>query len=294
PRAPRGRPAVVCAAAVTRDTVMPTWSVAMGSDRTNTNVSRETMHSVPELISGLLHGLEDGTCTRCSRPFKFARRDDLPVPGVCSACAEANGRDAERQAFSAALTQNLDGWINRWLKAAGVSDRERTANPGRVPPPLMHRIMAEAPAAVSLMRAGDLPAAGFGLSGVVGRGKTFALVCLFKEMLRARWLARVAVEGREVVKPWLAWRRWPEVASELRVMAADMNSGHADAERAMRKLATAEALVLDDLGSERMRGEGYEDDWVASLLDLLIDRRHNAMLPTWYTTNLARQEFIDR
>jgi hypothetical protein len=252
------------------------------------------MHAVPELLAGLLHGLEDATCVRCSRPFKFPRRPDGGVPADCGPCAEAIRRESEQQAFAEALTLNLDGWVNKWLKAAGVSDRERTANPGRVPPALMHRIMAEAPAAVSLMRSGDLPAAGFGLSGVVGRGKTFALVCLFKEMLRARWLARVAVEGREVVKPWLAWRRWPEVASELRVLAADMNSGHADAERAMRKLASVEALVLDDLGSERMRGEGYEDDWVASLLDLLIDRRHNAMLPTWYTTNLTRQEFIDR
>jgi DNA replication protein DnaC len=83
------------------------------------------------------------------------------------------------------------------------------------------------------------------------------------------------------------------VTSEVRVIAAREQGGYAEAETMMKRLATVPALVLDDLGGERMRAE-YEDDWVASMLDLLIDRRHNAMLPTWYTTNLARNEFMDR
>jgi DNA replication protein DnaC len=197
----------------------------------------------------------------------------------------------QRDAYREALHANARDWISRWLKRAGLSERERGAEALKVPAALARAIKEQAPRQHADMMRGVIPDSGFGLTGEVGTGKTFALVVMFAQLLQAQWTAD---PRREVVsRNWLAWRRWPEVTSEVRVIAAREQGGYAEAETMMKRLATVPALVLDDLGGERMRAE-YEDDWVASMLDLLIDRRHNAMLPTWYTTNLARNEFMDR
>lgn len=240
----------------------------MGNELEGSSVPRET--SGPRQIAEGIEQLQQILTPRAARADLKAQRADN---------------------FAVAVEIHADAWLDRWLKRAGVSDRERTADALRVPAVLARAIKEQAAAQYEAMTAGDLPRAGFGISGGVGIGKTFAIVALFRAMARARWMRD---PSREVVEErWLAWRRWSEVAAEMRVTAAGYEHGYAEAERAMHKLVYVDALVLDDLGGERMRGE-YEDDWVTSMLDLLIDRRYNAMKPTWYTTNLSRADFIER
>jgi len=181
------------------------------------------------------------------------------------------------------------GALNRWLRLRGVSEREITAIASEIDDALWTAVQARVPETLHAMEQGIIPRSGFGFSGEAGRGKTFAMVCYMRALVEDRWRENKV----EAAKAWLEWRRWPEWASEMRAGAV-RDGGYADAEHEAKRLARVPALVLDDLGAERMKGSGYEDDWIASTLDLLIDRRYNALLPTWYTTNLTAQEIRSR
>lgn len=180
--------------------------------------------------------------------------------------------------------------VDRWLRSRGVSEREITAEGSRVDTRVIDALHKTVPETLRLMAAGEIPRSGFGLGGEAGRGKTFAMVALIRRFVAARWPAFAHTPG---AGRWLEWRRWPEFAAEMRTTAT-MEGGYAAAEHDAGRLSRAPALVLDDLGAERMRGDGYEGDWIATMLDLLIDRRYNAMKPTWYTTNLTVRELRER
>jgi len=246
----------------------------MGNDGIDPNVARETFTGPVEI----------------GDPVSEFMRKFRAVEGP--AAVERAREQEERQSYEKALAANLNDWLGRWLKRAGVSYRERFAEVLRVPAAVASVIKHEAGDIYASMVAGEIPGSGFGLTGNVGTGKTFALVCAFRNMVRARWIRNPSRET--VTENWLAWRRWPEMAAELRVIAARDQGGYAEAEGSMKKLAVIPALVLDDLGGERVRSDEYEADWVTSMLDLLIDRRNGSMLPTWYTTNLTRGELLDR
>lgn len=54
----------------------------------------------------------------------------------------------------------------------------------------------------------------------------------------------------------------------------------------MRRVEECYALVLDDIGAERVTGT----EWVAERLFALVNARYNAMLPTIFTSNLSPRE----
>ncbi|OGS01560.1 MAG: hypothetical protein A2V88_02750 [Elusimicrobia bacterium RBG_16_66_12] len=220
-------------------------------------------------------------CGRCSV------RVPVIEEGLCGPCAEA-------VAVAADVTGRLAWYVDRMLRAAGLSRRELGATRDGVPPPIRAALKrcAEQVQLQKLADGGEGIEAGFGLSGPAGIGKTFALVAIFRQATAARVSARVGQIGSGALKQWIAWATWPEWVNRMRVES--MKDGGTDTvQRWVERFIAAEALVLDDLGAERMKGD-YTDDWCGSLLDLLIDRRHRDIRPTWYTTNLGPVDFAER
>jgi DNA replication protein DnaC len=156
-------------------------------------------------------------------------------------------------------------------------------------PPVVKKMLADPRLGVREMVAGVTPERGFGLMGATGTGKTFALAAVLKRMAVARWKRLAAVEGLRAKKQFARWVRWPEVVAEFRMSAAREGGQDAVAEM-VDAWSEVEVLVVDDLGAERAKSE-YSEEWTSSLLDLVIDRRYNDMRPTWWTANLAPEEF---
>jgi hypothetical protein len=247
---------------------------------------------VPEPISLVLDRMRQAwapvPCSACQQDFL---RPDGSDAQVCPACAVAVSKRAVIEAEAERVIANLDRWIPVWLSKAGLSKRELTATWSGVPAKLA-RLLSHPPLEVRAMLAGGVPAHGFGLAGDAGTGKTFALAAIVKAMTVARWRAWAPLDGIRATRPWLAWEHWPERVNEMRVRSMS-DGGFERVAGMMDSLSTIEVLVLDDLGAERLRGE-YADDWAASQLDGVIDRRYNDLRPTWFTTNLGGEEFLGR
>jgi len=240
------------------------------------------------IVPRLLEGWEKTKCPGCGDDYM--RRPDSPV-SECPTC-QADQVEAMRVAGEAAhLLAAVPSLVDRLLRRAGVSTRERTARLELIPAQIRRLIDAEA-LGVSRIMAGEPPRRGFGLSGGAGCGKTFALVAVFRAAVEARLRAQAPTVGRRALAPWFAWASWPEEVNRLRVVST-ADDGLARAHERVEALAAVEALVLDDVGVERMRG-GYEDDWATSQLDALVDARYNEVRPTWFTTNLTAEEFQAR
>jgi len=248
--------------------------------------------SGPEQLGVVLSRLQErwvqGDCADCARPF--LRPPDHTV-ALCPACQMKADRREALSGEAARVIQNMERWVPAWLLKAGMSRRELGATWDGIPPKVA-RVLTHPPLEVRAMGAGRLPPHGFGLSGDAGTGKTFALAVLVRSMLEARWRAWAPEEGLKATRSWLAWVHWPERVNRMRVLST-VDGGLEDVERMISGLCQIEMLVLDDLGAERLRGE-YSDDWAASQLDVLVDRRYNDLRPTWFTTNLSGEEFLGR
>lgn len=231
---------------------------------------------------------EDAVCS-CGRVFLRAKGDGVEDCAACRVAREAAERmDGEVRR----LRENVGRWVPEWCVRCGMTRREVLAEWEKVPQAL-GRILTDPRLGVTSMLLGEVPERGFGLVGDTGTGKTFALAAVVKRMAAALWLGEGMTRGMAVTEKWLAWVRWPEVVNGIRVEAATREDGMARAERMVNRFAEARVLVLDDLGAERVRGD-YAEDWATSMLDLLIDRRYNAMRPTWWTSNLTVEEFVAR
>ena len=226
-------------------------------------------------------------CKSCGEDFAFART--LREPDLCPPCADGAKRQAQLRTERDALLRNIDQRVSERLLAAGMSPRESTAVWARIPGELRSLVDQSAPGARELL-AGELPRVGFGLCGATGTGKSFAMSVMVRALLREAWTKRANIGFAATKSPTVAWVRWPEMVNRLRVMSA-RDGGVAMADDMMRPLATIDVLVLDDVGSERLRGP---DDWTASLLELLVDDRFNTMRPTWWTSNSMPKELLQR
>jgi hypothetical protein len=242
-----------------------------------------------EGIAGVLADFETVDCPRCSKPFGRRRGSDADV---CADCAAGARIAAEAEAVLA----EPDRYVSGFLRRAGLSTRELTARTVGIPAAVAAVLKQGAVGrSIRLMQSGEVPPAGFGISGPTGCGKSFALASILRDMVERRLLGRVRTFGRKAFNDaWLAWVSWPEAATKFRRMAARGDGALDDVEREVSAMAQVPVLVLDDLGVERFRGADYSDDWLASQLDALIDERYNEMRPTWYTTNLAAAEFAER
>jgi len=260
-------------------------------------MERDSMHSVGsvlagQVLEGALAGWVSATCGQCGQGF--ARRGVAGEANLepCPQCREASERLASMVEQANRVREHLEEWVEKSMTASGLTPRERTATLERLAPSV-RRIFDDPRLHVRDMLQGVTPSNGFGLIGPTGTGKTLALAAVVKRMTGMRWVARCDTEGSAVTKRFIAWVRWPEEVNRFRTLVSSREGGLEQAQRVVDEWAAREVLVLDDLGAERLRGD-YSEDWATSLLDILVDRRHNEMLPTWWTSNLTRDEFIAR
>lgn len=228
---------------------------------------------------------------------------EAPVPNRCATCGsefygaacEGCADRAKVDAEAARILPEIDRHVVGFMTSAGLSPRELTARRDMVPPGLSKLLFQENAERIrSIMEPGAPRPLGFGLAGDTGTGKSFALAAVMMAGVYSRLRVRVAAEGRRALnEPWLTWVRWPESVTHSRGIAGQ-EGGLSRVESEMAALARRPWLVLDDLGAERFVGASYVEDWMASQLDLLVDRRYNAKLTTWYTTNLDQRGFVTR
>ena len=215
------------------------------------------------------------------------------------AIAERNARvaqpdtDAEQlQQDAKRLLASLENVVAQTCHRAGMHRREVLATPAAVPQAVLDALRAAGCDDRREALVQGRAVASFGLAGAVGTGKSMAMAAWHKAGLSARMREEIPRIGRRAIRPGFTWAHWPVVVDDLRRKSA-REGGLDDAHGLLVRFKTSHALVLDDLGAERLKGS-YAEDWVANQLDLLIDERHGSMLPTWYTSNLTRDEFIRR
>jgi len=213
--------------------------------------------------------------------------------GPCDRCLERSRIDRE----IAPILASFEAHVLGFMKRAGLSSRELTARRAQIPPGLAKILFRDETEVSRRVRAMLDPAGrleGFGLTGDTGTGKSYALGSLFMAAAHARLRPALEAQGkRALADVWLTWAKWPEIVTRFRGIAGD-EGGLRRVEAEMVRLGASKCLVLDDLGAERFVGASYAEDWMASQLDLLVDRRYNEQKPTWFTTNLGPREFIAR
>ena len=226
------------------------------------------------------------TCGRCGGTFpRLIETGDGGV-SVCHGCLVEREQTTALADDVRRIAARMDHHLARWMVRAGVSERELRAEIGRIPERLQRGLPA---GMVANMTSGIVPEHGFGMRGAAGTGKTFALAALMRKMAEVRIAGELPTLGRQAFRPWMRWCPWPEMVNRLRVLAS-REDGVSDGDEVMQKMAEVEVLVLDDLGAERWKAE----DWVGSLLDLLVDARYKQERPTWYTTHLPADEMAER
>jgi len=246
--------------------------------------------SIGEVAGEVLKGLVGDTanwpeCGVCRG--RFSRLIDMgDGRAMCPGCARSEADAARLTVEVQEMVARFDQRLNRWLRRAGLSDREMDAEVFGIPDTIVEAMPART---VRAMLAGQIPVKGFGLRGTAGIGKTFAIAALVKKMAREKIAGEIQAAGRRAFDPWLTWAAWPAIANRMRV-ASLRDGGLEDCTRIMDAMATSPVLVIDDLGAERAKAE----DWVGSLLDLMVDARYKDRRPTWYTTHLKAEEMAER
>lgn len=124
--------------------------------------------------------------------------------------------------------------------------------------------------AVKWARVSIAEGAGLYLYGCSGCGKTFLAALIAQELLKT---------GKTVI--------FCDVPSLLESLKATFD-GDTRIEELMSKLATADMLIMDDLGAE------YPTEWAASRLYMIINQRYNAEKPIIVTSNLNPLEANDK
>jgi Zn-finger nucleic acid-binding protein len=251
------------------------------------NGERDDNTPIGDPVTEFLERFEQHMCPSCTFVFRRVRGSEMDV---CPGCLQRRTDEARLERENAELRQNAPRWIQHYLTQAGMSERERAATVERIPQTLRRKLTKSTTA--ELLASGAVPSVGFGISGDAGVGKTMALAAMMKQHTLARWSALGPKLGVKVAKLSLAWVRWPETVNGWRVEATK-DGGLVGVSHALKRLELAPMLVLDDLGAERIK-TAYSDDWASSQLDLLIARRYDGMLPTWFTTNLKRETFAER
>lgn len=135
---------------------------------------------------------------------------------------------------------------------------------------------------------------GIFITGDTGTGKTYLAAALLAEHLPecivgakvTKW-ERDGKEHRHTEYGHMQKNLWttaPEFLAELRASFAGRGESESEI---LRKYASVNWLVLDDIGAQR------NTDWTAESIYLLLSRRINRKLPTIVTSNLKLEE-LDR
>ena len=169
-----------------------------------------------------------------------------------------------------------------WDEGRGLQNREAGAELSKIPKPILQAIPWE-------FRDGK-SWDGFGIGGGTGIGKTQAIASVLRAALN-QWADRVIVPSirneydQRKAFPSIRWSCWPDEVHWLRSHAIN------GAEERVDHLATAQLLILDDLGRERIKGD-YSQDWGASQLDFIVNSRYRAELPIIWTTNVRQSDLV--
>jgi DNA replication protein DnaC len=183
------------------------------------------------------------------------------------------------------ILEKLSELVSGDLTRAGLSKREMRADWAKVPKLIKDSLPKPTLMALS---AGRVPPKGFGIGSDTGAGKTMAVAAMlkgFQREHRKRYAEQIVERAQAHEEPQqfrskVCWLTWPETVAEIRNHAID-----GEAERIVERAENAPLLVLDDLGRERIKGS-YVDDFAASQLDIIVNRRYRDELPTIWTTNL--------
>lgn len=104
------------------------------------------------------------------------------------------------------------------------------------------------------------------MTGLPGRGKTFAAACIANALID---------KGVPVLVT-----SFPKI----------LNSGGWDKGNLIDEIKYFDLLVLDDLGTERKEREGRANGYALEIMQMVIDERYKARKPLIVTTNLSRQQ----
>ena len=175
----------------------------------------------------------------------------------------------------------MDYKLAEALRECGMEPEELNARPEKIPTKIRHRLPTQH---VNDLLEGKLPDAGFGLGANVGAGKTQCLASLILMWAEARH-ERYGFPNSDT----LFWVPWTSTANVIRKNPVNKGLGDLAIERA----SNVELLVLDDLGSEPMKGT-FAEDYPATQLSLVINQRYRQNKSMLWSTNLTALELSRR
>ncbi len=201
--------------------------------------------------------------------------------GRCVACEKEATRREVVACFRESCSQRILDLL--WDEGRGLMRHEGRATSSKIPEPILRAIPEWA-------RNGSLRP-GFGIGGGIGVGKTQAVASIVKEALAGyaeREIIPTLIDEHSLygrLFPKVRWSSWPDEVHWLRSHAIN------GAEERVDDLANASVLVLDDLGRERIKGD-YSQDYGASHLDYIVNRRYREERPIIWTTNVRQADLV--
>lgn len=247
-----------------------------------------------------LHGSPEGFCEHCSASHKAQPLFEVPSvtehkspTHLCHGCwefAHLHNEVAKSPCLTVqSLQERLGSTVEESLRKGGLNSQALLADPGLVPAMILDGLPRGTQQAVDHLKAGGLPTTGLCLAGPSDGGKTLA-VASWLISWRTNLLRRDGpVDG---IKSKWPFRKSPFVWIHM----IDWNVGHHvnDPEgNGIFPLGEVPLLFIDDLGAEdaptaatAKRGQ--------EALARLIDVRDRENRPTFFTTNLTKQEIYER
>jgi len=233
---------------------------------------------------------------RVAAPCRICGADVMAYPGLVAVCDSPEcamtqarqERQAERDRNLAKLVEELP----RVLRRRGMDDLELESTREEVTPQLwdLCEDMIQ-----DLMAQPENPEGGFGLVANAGQGadpgtgagKSGLMAVLVMDWARASAEASIRAYGVSAPSKWAPlWANWPAKLDEIQGAFGD---GWRSADL-LDELKEAPLLVLDDLGAELARPDGWGDTQLYNVLEA----RTSARRATLWTTNLNKQELTSR
>lgn len=195
-----------------------------------------------------------------------------------------NEREARKFAMLA------ETWPREQLIAAGFDKRlAMAADPGRIDRAIFAAIRE---------RMKEFPRASFGITGPVGCGKTslFAVAAMIhlEHGLKAEGATVYSRGERGLVQTSTKFRGsrhflvvdWPRTVHRMKMNVSRHRWDEDDTttDWIMAKAGHGLAVILDDIGAERLRGADGSD-WALEQFDLLVDTFYKTERPLFWTTN---------
>lgn len=184
------------------------------------------------------------TCPKCGQKYVYFASElsdrlvaSLGIRALCEACSRPDNE--------------IDPFLGLWARQIGAY---RRADPTQVPPGLRPTLF---------WRPGGAEAAGIGITGPPGIGKSMALALALKSLRRSfRWLSGPAIR---------------QVATDA---AAADGGDRETARREWDRFRRVPALVIDDLDKAK-----FTDAWASRLFELLEKRNSSGLITMWTANN---------